>query len=192
MGFMDILNGMKNGPHGQAGSSGSSTGMSPITMGLLALLAYKTLKGSGPLGNLMGHANSQSGRASYPGTEPPMSPTPSGGGLSDWLGGLGSLVAGGGAGSILTAGLGELVKRFQQNGQGDVAHSWVGTGPNKSVAPHDLEKAVGGDTLDTLAHQTGMTREQVLAELSERLPKTVDTLTPAGRFPTEQEASHWA
>lgn len=36
MGLMDVLNGMANGPRGQASGRG---GMSPLTMGLLALLA---------------------------------------------------------------------------------------------------------------------------------------------------------
>jgi hypothetical protein len=34
MGLLDILNGMNNGPRGQAGSSAKGGGMSPITMGL--------------------------------------------------------------------------------------------------------------------------------------------------------------
>ena len=49
MGLLDILNGMQHGPHGQPqpGSSGSSSGMSPITMALLGVL-----KSSGGLGNI--------------------------------------------------------------------------------------------------------------------------------------------
>ena len=40
MGLMDVLNGMANGPRGPA-EPGKRGGISPITMGLLALLAYK-------------------------------------------------------------------------------------------------------------------------------------------------------
>jgi hypothetical protein len=49
MGLMDILNGMQNGPRGQPQPSapGSSGGMSPMTMAMLALLAYKALKSFG-------------------------------------------------------------------------------------------------------------------------------------------------
>jgi uncharacterized protein YidB (DUF937 family) len=36
-----------------------------------------------------------------------------------------------------------------------------------------------------------MPRDQVLAELTEHLPKTVDSLTPQGRLPSEHEASRW-
>jgi hypothetical protein len=49
MGLRDIIRGMKNGPRGQRqpSTSGSGGGMSRIMMALLALLAYKTFKGSG-------------------------------------------------------------------------------------------------------------------------------------------------
>ena len=182
MGLMDVLNGMKNGPRGQVGSSATTGGMSPLTMGLLALLAYKALKGGGILGS--GAPQPQpAGPATHPGQ--------SSGGAGDWLGGLGNLIGGGAAGSILTGGLGELVKKFQQTGQGQIAQSWVGTGPNAAVLPSDLEKAVGVDTLDALSRQTGMPRDQVLSELTEQLPKTVDSLTPQGRLPSEHEASRW-
>ena len=186
MGLSDVLNGMKNGPRGGAGTSGSAGGMSPITMGLLAFLAYKALKGSGVLG---------SSSTEQPRT--PVGPTPSNstqaaGEGSDWLSGLEKMIAGGSAGSILSGGLGELVKKFQQTGQGQVAQSWIGTGSNRAVAPQDLEKAIGADTLDALSQRTGIPRDRILAELKEHLPSTVDTLTPEGRIPSEQEARRWA
>jgi len=156
-------------------------------MGLLALLAYKAMKG----GSICGSATSGAPQPQTP-VGPAASHPEVGGGASDWLGGLGKLIAGGGAGSILTGGLSELIKKFQQTGQGKVAQSWVGTGPNQSVASGDLEKAIGFDTLDALSQQTGMARNQVLNELTEKLPITVDSLTPQGRLPSENEVSRWA
>ncbi len=58
MGLMDVLNGMQNGPRGPSGpsTSGSGGGMSPVTMAVIGLLAYKALKsftgqpGSAPAG----------------------------------------------------------------------------------------------------------------------------------------------
>ena len=141
MGLSDVLNGMKNGPAGGAGSTSSSGGMSPLTMGLLAFLAYKALKGSGvswiraacePTSNAPRLRVASSGQAATG---------------SDWLTGLQKVIAGGGAGGILSGGLSELLKRFQQAGQGQAAESWVGTGPNQSLAPEELEKAIGADTL---------------------------------------------
>jgi uncharacterized protein YidB (DUF937 family) len=182
MGLSDVLNGMKNGPGGGASSTSPSSGMSPLTMGLLAFLAYKALKGGGILGS--------DAPAGQP--QPPLrTQSPDAASGSDWLTGLQKVIAGGGAGGILTGGLSELLKKFQQAGQGQAAESWVGTGPNQSVAPEDLEKAIGADTLDAVAQRTGIPRERLLAELREMLPSTVDAMTPDGRLPDEREAARW-
>ena len=112
-----------------------------------------------------------------------------GGGLGGLLGGL---LAGGAAGSVLSGGLGDLLKQFQQNGQGDVAESWVGPGANKQIAPNDLAAALGADQIDQLTSRTGLSREQLLQDLSQELPDAVDDFTPNGRVPTEDEAaSRW-
>src|SRR5687768_10938971 len=106
------------------------------------------------------------------------------GGLGQVLGGLGGK---GGVGGLLGGGLGELLDRFKQNGQGQVADSWVARGPNKEVAPHQLEQAIGADVVATLSKQTGLSREEILARLSRELPQAVDKYTPDGRLPTESE-----
>jgi uncharacterized protein YidB (DUF937 family) len=91
-----------------------------------------------------------------PGTAPGAS-TASGdtsaGGLGDLLNksGLGGLLAGGAAGSVLSTGLNDLLKQFQQSGQGEVAQSWVGRGPNQSISPQDLGAALGADHINALA-----------------------------------------
>ena len=102
------------------------------------------------------------------------------GGLGGLLGGLGNQNPGG----LVNGGLGELVDRFRQNGHGEVADSWVGTGPNKEVAPQHLEQAIGPDVLDTLTQQTGLSREEILSRLSRDLPRAVDQYTPDGRIPS--------
>jgi uncharacterized protein YidB (DUF937 family) len=216
MGLLDILNGMQNGPRGQPqpGTSSSGGGMSPITMALLGLLAYKALQGSGGLGNILG-GGQQPAPAGGAGRPAPLSPGGSvdadipsrGGGLGDILGGLfgggpggakpgaglSDLIprglGGGAAGSVLSGGIGKLIKDLQSSGQGEVAKSWVGTGPNKEIAPEGLEAAVGKDTLDALIKQTGMKREDLLAALSQHLPAFIDKLTPNGRLPTEKETA---
>ena len=103
-------------------------------------------------------------------------------------GGLGGLLAGGAAGSVLTGGLNDLLKQFQQSGHGDAVDSWVGTGPNKSIAPKDLGQALGSEQVNAVLAQTGMSREELLNALSQYLPQVVDRLTPQGRLPTDQEA----
>jgi uncharacterized protein YidB (DUF937 family) len=104
-------------------------------------------------------------------------------------GGLGGLLGGAAAGSVLSSGLGSLIKGFQESGHGNVAQSWVGNGENQDIAPNDLAAALGSDTVDALSKQTGMGREDLLGQLSNALPGLVDQLTPQGRLPTEQEAS---
>ena len=77
------------------------------------------------------------------------------------------------------------METFKKNGQGEVADSWVGTGPNKEIAPHQLEKAIGPEVLATLAQQTGLSREELISRLSSELPRAVDKYTPEGRLPQE-------
>jgi uncharacterized protein YidB (DUF937 family) len=107
------------------------------------------------------------------------------GGLGGLLGNLGT----GGLGGLLGGGLGELVENFRQNGQGEAAESWVGTGPNKQIAPNQLEQAIGPDVLATLSQQTGLSREELLSRLSTTLPEAVDKYTPDGRLPDATDLS---
>ena len=189
MGLLDVLNGMQNGPRGPSNPSAqSSGGMSPMTMAILALLAYKAVK--------------HLGGSSQPSASPAPAPAPgntvnaglpgggTGGGLGDVLkGGLGGLLAGGAAGSVISGGLGDLLKQFQQSGHGDTANSWVSPGPNKQISPGDLASALGADQMSHLVSQSGLSRDELLAGLSQQLPEVVNHLTPNGRLPTEDEVS---
>jgi len=106
-------------------------------------------------------------------------------GLGGLLGGLG----GAGAGGILSGGLGELIERFKQSGQGQIADSWVSTGANKPCTTADLEKAIGPEVLETLAKETGLSRDDILTRLCRELPNAVDKYTPQGRLPMEGDLS---
>jgi uncharacterized protein YidB (DUF937 family) len=104
-------------------------------------------------------------------------------GLGGLLGQLSGSLGAGGVGGLLNGGLGELVERFKQNGQADTIDSWVSTGPNKDIAPSQVEHAIGPDVLEALSKQTGLSREEILARLSRELPEAVDKYTPQGRLP---------
>jgi len=99
------------------------------------------------------------------------------------LGNLGGALAGGGVGGLLSGGLSELLDRFKQNGQGDVADSWISKGPNKELPAPQLKQAIGADVLAALEQQTGLSQEELLARLSRELPAAVDQYTPDGRLP---------
>jgi uncharacterized protein YidB (DUF937 family) len=187
MGLLDVLNGMQQGPRGPSGPSApSSGGMSPMTMAILGLLAWKAVK----------HLT-----ASQPGAAPQPAPSPGGGmggglagGLAGGLGNvlkgpLGGLLAGGAAGSVISGGLGDVLKQLQQGGQGDTANSWVGKGDNKPIGPGDLANALGADQINALASQSGLSRDELLNGLSKYLPQVIDHLTPDGRLPTDGEVS---
>jgi uncharacterized protein YidB (DUF937 family) len=141
------------------GGDRRGSGMSPVMMGLLGLLAYRTLKGKGRLGEMLGTGES-AGRADSP--------------LS---------------GGALGGGLKDLLDHFRQSGHEDKAESWVSSGPNKPIAPQELEQALGEERIQWLVDQTGMPREQLLTGLSGELPKAIDKLTPRGRLPTDEELS---
>jgi uncharacterized protein YidB (DUF937 family) len=211
MGLSDILTGMQHGPRGapKPSSGGSGGGMSPLTMALLGLLAYKAIKsfggghtatapsaGAPPTGGTTTAANPGGGLGDLLGGlfggKPASAPAGGkpGGGLADLVpGGLGGVFGGAAAGTVLSGGLDQLIKGFRDSGHGKVAQSWVSTGPNDEIAPSALADALGSDTIDALTKQTGMGREELLAGLSKQLPQLVDQLTPKGRLPTEGEAS---
>ena len=105
------------------------------------------------------------------------------------LGGLGGLLGGASVGSVLSGGLRDLVERFNQNGHGTAADSWVKTGPNLPLGPEQLQQAIGPDVLNTLSQQTGLSREELLSRLTRELPDAVDKFTPNGRLPNEAEAA---
>ncbi|MEO7773532.1 MAG: YidB family protein [Steroidobacteraceae bacterium] len=170
MGLLDML-GNASGRRGG--------GISPVTLGLIGLLAYRTIKGKGRLADMLG-TNAPAGA---PGVAPAGSTTPDTRSGMGSLGGLGGLVAGGG----LSTGLKDLLDRFRQAGHEKKAQSWVTTGPNESIAPHELEQALGEERLEWLVEQTGMSRDQLLTGLSGELPAAIDKLTPEGRLPTDDE-----
>ena len=119
-------------------------------------------------------------------TAPPTQPGAGGqqGSLGGLLGNLSGMLGGAGVGDVLSGGLGELLKRFEQNGHGDTAQSWVNNGPNKEISPPELKQAIGPDVLSALERQTGLSQQELLERLSRELPSAVDKYTPDGQIPS--------
>jgi len=101
-----------------------------------------------------------------------------GGGAPAQQGGLGGMLGGGGGG-----GLGGLLGQFQNAGLGNVAQSWVGSGPNQPVSPDQLHQVFGDQQVNQWAQQANMQPHDLLSQLSQYLPHAVDQMTPGGQMP---------
>ncbi|KMO16505.1 YidB family protein [Methylobacterium platani] len=88
-------------------------------------------------------------------------------------------------------GLDHLIDRFRQGGLGEMIESWIGPGHNRPIQPQQLAQALGPDTVDTLSRQTGLGRDDLLAQLAQVLPGVIDGLTPQGRRPNHDEMRGW-
>ena len=150
----------------------------PSMTALLGLLAIAGYQNRDKIAEMLGNRGQN---------DPAKPGTTNQGGLGGLLQQLG--LGGASAGGILSGGLGELVERFKQSGQGEIADSWVNTGPNKQCNQAELERAIGPEVLDDLASQTGLSRQELVARLCRELPAAIDKYTPQGRLETEAEFS---
>jgi uncharacterized protein YidB (DUF937 family) len=91
---------------------------------------------------------------------------------------LKALVGGGSSG-----GLADLVQRFERGGYGGVVQSWIGNGQNQSIAPQDLQQAIGDDKVQQASAESGLPVASLLPLLAQVLPSLIDRLTPNGRIP---------
>jgi uncharacterized protein YidB (DUF937 family) len=81
-------------------------------------------------------------------------------------------------------GVGGLLQKFEQGGLGAVASSWVDDStPNQPVSPDDLHQALGSDTVQSAAQQSGMSTDVLLQQLAAHLPDLINHLTPNGQVP---------
>ena len=85
-------------------------------------------------------------------------------------------------------GLAGLLGQFQNAGLGNIAQSWVGSGPNQPVSPQQLQSVFGEGQVNSMASQAGMQPHDFLSQLAQHLPNAVDGMTPNGRLP-EQSVS---
>jgi len=94
------------------------------------------------------------------------------------------------AGSVLNmltsgqqGGLQGLIETIKEKGLGGVAASWVGTGPNQTISPEQIQQILGNEKLRELAAQHGLNVDEISSHLAQILPVVVDKLTPEGTVP---------
>lgn len=151
-------------------------------LGLLAIAGYQNRDKIGEwIGGLTGGDQGQPNQPGQPSQAQLERPSGVDGVLGSWR--EAAAGAAGGAGGFLGGGLKDLVDQFRGAGHGEAVDSWVGSGPNQPAAPQQLESAIGSDTLQALAQQTGLSKEEILSRLSRTLPEAVDRYTPDGRLP---------
>ena len=136
----------------------------PLVIALLALLAARAFGGKAGSDSTKA-VPEPAPRIPQPQSQPDASPDP---------------------GSIL-GGLGGLIKQFQQKGFGDTVDTWINAGANRDISSDQVSDVLGRDVVDELSRRTGLSRDQVVVELSRLLPNAVDRLTPEGRLPTQRE-----
>ena len=152
MGLLDVLNGMQNGPRGPS-NPGAQTGggMSPMTMAILALLAYKAVKH-------LGGSQPNAAPAPAPSRGSTVNAPLPGGGMGG--GGL----AGGGLGDLLKGGFGligsdeRLKTDIQPMGKDDDTGVPVAAYRYKGD-PKSYPKVVGPMAADVEKKQPGSTVE---------------------------------
>jgi len=80
-------------------------------------------------------------------------------------------------------GISGLVQAFHSNGLGGVVNSWIGTGPNQSITPDQIQQVLGSGPLQGVAQKLGVSPEQASSTLSQLLPQVMNHLTPNGSVP---------
>lgn len=83
-----------------------------------------------------------------------------------------------------TGGLAGFISRFQSAGLGDLVKSWIGNGENQPATPGQLDTALGGNFISTIASKVGLSAATVGPALAFLVPKLIDKLTPGGTVPS--------
>lgn len=79
-------------------------------------------------------------------------------------------------------GLGGIIEKFQSNGLGEQAASWIGNGQNLPVSPDQIANVLGSSAIGDMAMKFGLTPEMLSSQIAEYLPTVVDKMTPDGEL----------
>ena len=78
-----------------------------------------------------------------------------------------------------------VVSQLEQQGLGGVARSWIGSGPNQSISPEQLQQAFGG-VIGQLAAKTGLSQQELTQKLASCCRRRSISSRPAERSRQER------
>ena len=78
-----------------------------------------------------------------------------------------------------------FIERFREAGLGEAAESWITDDDNQPLTDEQLTSALGEDTVEAVADQSGVDRATAVSALGLMTPHVVDRLTPDGEIPDE-------
>lgn len=120
-------------------------------------------------------------------------------GIGDLVGGL--MGGSSGGNSLLPAlldviqkrgGIPSVLSQLQSGPMGQAVDSWISTGSNQPVSADEVGAAFDDESLDQMAQQSGMPREDVKSGLAEQLPDLIDKLTPGGSLASSDQLASLA
>lgn len=82
-----------------------------------------------------------------------------------------------------------LLDQLQQGGLGSAVSSWLGSGDNAAISVPQLQQALGEETMQDLAQQTGQSAQDWGQQLTQLLPGLIDKLSPNGQIDTDQASN---
>ena len=82
-----------------------------------------------------------------------------------------------------SGGMSGFLEKLTRSGLGNVVESWLGKGEPMEVNADQIESAMGGGIINSLASKLGLTSGPVGMAVSYMLPKVVSMLTPDGVAP---------
>src|SRR5215475_1058472 len=87
-----------------------------------------------------------------------------------------------------TGGWQGFLDQFRRAGLGEIVSSWVSRGSNTPITTEQLERSIGGDTINRMASNSGIARAGAASALAYMIPRVVDLLTPEGVVPSRLPA----
>jgi OmpA-OmpF porin, OOP family len=87
-----------------------------------------------------------------------------------------------------TGGLQGFLDQFRRAGLGEIVSSWVSRGSNTPITTEQLERSIGGDTVNRIASTNGIARAGAASAMAYMIPRVVDLLTPEGVVPSRLPA----